>query len=396
MKKQKIRVGFYNPPTTLIETNNLYDFNPGVGGTEYLTAVLIKLLKDDNLFDVSLFFKPQTLTDSLANFDKNGGGIFILIIRHPTNVRSSNFPNTKIITWAHCEYDHKTVKSIESMSPYLNVFLSEGARNHYCYSPIIRNSSIIGNFTQTHLANNANIIYPNVCYIGALFAYKHCETLMRAWPKVIKKIPEARLTIIGSDKLYNGNDSSGEYQKELLYPLLKNNCQESVDFKGLLNGKEIFSFLQNISIGVVNPIGSTETFCTSAIEFGAFGIPTIGGKYGGLRTTIPKKCGFLVTNHRQLAKKIIFLLNHLDVAKQFGANYKKYVHSAYSFSDFCKNWKQIIKQVNDGKSFCYKLNLVEKMKIRFSVFFEMTRLQIHRVNNLFYKKKCKIFFNKRL
>lgn len=385
--RKQIRIGFYNSPINLIKNNNNFEnSNPGVGGTSYIQVVLIKKLMEDKSFDCVFFFDPQTLAESLSIFDKDGGGIFVLVVKAPISIVSSNYPSTKIITWGHCEYDKKTLKAVEKMKPYLNVFLTPTARDRYINSTLYINSSIIGNFTQTHLSSISPRGNKHVSYIGALNGYKHCDLLTKAWPLVLKKIPDAKLSIIGSSRLYNKDSIVGvvgvakpQYEKELLYPLIKHNCMNTVEFKGLMTGSDIFSFLKSVSVGVVNPIGSTETFCTSAIEFGTFGIPVIGGDWGGLRTTIPEKCGFLVRNHKQLAKKIIFLLNHEPIAQIYGNNYKRFVDSNYSLESFIENWKEVLINVDQGKTYYVQAKMTSKIYKTIVNLNDTIRLFIHRV-----------------
>ena len=67
---------------------------------------------------------------------------------------------------------------------------------------------------------------------------------------------------------------------------------------------EIEQILREVKAGVVNPIGTTETFCLSALDYGEQGVPVVCGKYGGLIDVVGSKYGYTTYTNRGLRKTI--------------------------------------------------------------------------------------------
>ena len=121
-------------------------------------------------------------------------------------------------------------------------------------------------------------------------------------------------------------------------------------FLGTVNRDQLLKILSNTKIGIVRPStsGLAETFCLSAIDFGSCGIPVIGANKGGLKDTIPKKCGYRIKNKKQLYKKILLLLNNESKRQQFGNNYYHFVSSNFSDIDFTKNFMSLINNIENN------------------------------------------------
>ena len=356
-----IRVGFFNIPETLVSRTDLFDANPGVGGTGYLKAVLVKTLLADASFEAVLYSSnpepngmsllAENLSKAILLFAESGGGVFVLSPTSSFQTPNVTVPNVRFIAWGHSLFDHSTRKALLRIkAPLLNVFLTRSTQAlHFPYY-LRRPSCVIGNFTQIGpyrpLPHDRGRV---VCYVGALYGYKHADYLLKAWPMVVRRIPDARLLVVGSASLYGGEGKRGPlgvayeaYEKELLYPLLRHRCRETVSFLGLLSGAKIGEVMKNVRVGVVNPVGSSETFCTSAIEFAAHGIPVIGGDYGGLKSVIPKGCGFRVRSKRGLAKRIIWLLRHAPVSDKMGDRYHAFVSDRYPLCKYQERWKALL------------------------------------------------------
>ena len=117
-----------------------------------------------------------------------------------------------------------------------------------------------------------------VTYMGALVPMKGFHQLAAAWPQVLKRFPDAKLSVIGSVKMYGDKLTVGplgvasdDYERKSIMPHL---CDEngtlhpSVTFHGQM-GSEKSSILRKTLIGVANPTGHTETCCVSAVEMSA-------------------------------------------------------------------------------------------------------------------------------
>ena len=68
---------------------------------------------------------------------------------------------------------------------------------------------------------------------------------------------------------------------------------------------------------IVNPLGTTETCCVSAVEMQALGLPICTSNYEALRTTIlHNKSGLLSTNEANFRKNIVQLYNDEKLFKK--------------------------------------------------------------------------------
>ena len=194
----------------------------------------------------------------------------------------------------------------------------------------------------------------NVVYIGSIVPLKGLHLLTKAWPKIIKNIPDAQLYIIGSGKLYNKNAQLGEfgiaeyfYEKELLKPILNEEHKiiSSVHFLGIM-GDEKFEIMNNAKLVVPNPSGLTETFGYTAIE----------AQLSGCLVTTKKCPGYLDTvfNHENLYDKVddlsdfvINLLKKTDYDPSYSINYVK---NKFSSEKILSQWMELFDDVFLNKS----------------------------------------------
>lgn len=401
-------IGFYvHSNRNDFNFNDWLNCNPGVGGTFYLTFSLIIGLLSTRKYKIVLFSNlhfnindenlvqifSKNLSDAINLFDNEFGGVFIFSPRNKTDISFLPIKQTKLISWGHCLYGKGVVNFLSKNDfVFANVFLSKGHSELYSNRKLLKKSIIIGNFTQ-----NINKKYfretndsKNVCFIGSLYPFKHFDYLLSCWHKVLNKNNDAKLYVIGSSALYNYDFNNNSliptsYEKEIKFYIEKNNLVESVSFLGLLNSNQIFDFIsKNISVGIVNPVGTTETFCTSAIEFGSVGIPVISGNYGGLKSTIAPNCGFKISSKRMLVSKINKLLVDKKTNHEFGLNYQEFVSKNFSFKHFLKAFSDLIDLSSNDLTYKgdIKFNFLSFVGAKFS----SLRIFLYRVKHHFFKK----------
>jgi glycosyltransferase involved in cell wall biosynthesis len=197
----------------------------------------------------------------------------------------------------------------------------------------------------------------NVVFLGAIIPAKSFHCLARIWPSILKEVPDAKLTVIGSGALYSDDVELGEwgvaeatYENEYIRPYLSNSVGEvdkSVWFAGKL-GVEKIEILQNADVGVVNPLGTTETYCSCAVEFQAAGTPVVTGAYMALLDTVfHQKTGLLGKTDQDLVDNIVYLLKNQDVAEKFGENGIEFVGEKFSYEKICEQWFKLF-EMSDG------------------------------------------------
>lgn len=169
----------------------------------------------------------------------------------------------------------------------------------------------------------------NVTYIGSLIPSKGFHILAKSWKKVLQKIPQARLQVIGSGQLYNKNSKLGkygiaeeQYETKFMRYLVdkKGNVLDSVNFFGVL-GYEKNEVIMNTSVGVPNPTGRTETFGLSALDFESRGVPVVTIKKTGFLDTVQNRhTGLLYSSKFLMANYIIRLLKNNELNHNLGIN----------------------------------------------------------------------------
>ena len=199
---------------------------------------------------------------------------------------------------------------------------------------------------------------PTVSYMGSLVPQKGFGRLARAWPIVLRAVPSAKLQVIGSGQLYGESREMGKwgvasekFENSCIRPFLsdeKGDPHDSVTFLGVL-GAEKIEVLKTSKVGIANPVGETETFCISAVEFQAAGTPVVAGaKYGLFDTVLDGETGYLVNNQEELAEKIIFLLENDLEAEKLGVAARFFVRNKYSFDRVVAQWESLLQNLSEG------------------------------------------------
>lgn len=160
---------------------------------------------------------------------------------------------------------------------------------------------------------------PTIIYLGRIKKYKSVDDLIKAMPKVLEKIPEAELLIVGE----------GDY-KPVLENLVKDlKLEKKVRFTGFVSKEQKVKFLQKSWVSVYPSL--KEGWGLTNIEANACGTPVIASDVPGLRDSVlPGKSGLLFEygNIQNLASALIQILSDknlrenlakgaLEWAKQF-------------------------------------------------------------------------------
>ena len=157
------------------------------------------------------------------------------------------------------------------------------------------------------------------------------QTLIRAIPEVIKKIPDTKFVVAGSGKLKN----------ELITLAKKLNVEKHVNFLGQISHDELSKYLANSEVYVSTSL--SDTISVSLLEAMASGVVPVVTDIEGNRILIKDGYnGFLFppSNEKLLAEKIIILLQNINLRKKIGEINRKIVIERY---DWDKNMKKIEK-----------------------------------------------------
>lgn len=163
------------------------------------------------------------------------------------------------------------------------------------------------------------------------------DSVMRALPTVLKKIPDLKYIIAGS---YEKN-----YFQKLQKLIDDLNLRDVVIFTGYVQPHEI-PLYYNLCDAYIMPsrelenTGDTEGFGITYLEANACEKPVIGGKSGGVADAIVDgKTGFLVSpnNEDEIADKLILLLSDSGLAQKLGKNGRDRIEKGYTWNTITKD-----------------------------------------------------------
>ncbi|MBP3468870.1 MAG: glycosyltransferase [Lachnospiraceae bacterium] len=353
--------------------------NPGVGGTAFCFLLLMKYLKEftdtvdftvyqtkENQLPADKVVKVASVEEAAKRAVEDGNEI-MLIRNHQTDETYEILQkhSLKYIVWMH---NKLTIGEIHLLYQWDDVkriiCVGKEMYDYYLDDVIISKMDVIRNmFVPPKEEQVRGDEYPlNVTYTGSLTYDKNFHLLAAVWKDILKSVPMAQLHVIGSGRLYDQNGIMGrmgladkEYE-DLFLPYL---CDEngellpSVIFHGIM-GEEKYDIYKKSAVGVVNPM-ATETFCLSAIEKEACGIPVVSRRKNGLLDTVQSgKTGILYKNVKKLAPTIIDLLLDREKNIRMGHEAAKFARTCFLPEKVMEEWIRVFTEVHQGEAAVYK------------------------------------------
>ena len=368
-----MKVAFYCPNKNLsdVDFRNPSIGNPGCGATEYLQIAIPYML---NLYYGSLF-ESIIIADNTDNLPKNipsykvseglkGSilkakqiGVDIFVFKPSMSENEEVFKLIEKIKLNSVALGQLTPnpKCIGFLSKYSHIksFVCVGLNqyDHLIDTNLSKklfqiNNPITDNFISSIKTNKDFYSRKDIVYMGALFPQKNFLYLAKNWHRINMKLPFVKLHVIGSAKTYGENFKLGRYglaeenYENLFMEIIHKNKEtaKNVIFHGNLNAEK-FSYFSNCRVGIVNPLGTTETCCVSAVEMQALGLPICTGNYEALRTTIlHNKSGLLSTNEAKFRKNIVQLYNDEKLFKKLSYGAIMNAKLNFSFSQIIHKW----------------------------------------------------------
>lgn len=363
-----------------IKNKNHLDFrdclsgNPGIGGAGYAMLTVGTMLANTDGFQVSFYtLEKQSLHEAIIQkcvkdeleairmAKRDHVDVFIF----NANLFSKEFyaaldrEQLASVAWFHNYNNCKIIKAVRECAAIKRVvFVSQQHYDAYIDDPII-NKAVFIYLTVPKRENFCRSLGKEkiVTYVGGLYKAKGFHILAKYWKYIASQVPDAVLYVIGSGKLYSESIlgklgiAAPDYEKKLMKYLQDRDGKlvDSVKFMGILGGEkeEIY---EKTYVGIANPSGFTETFCLSAVEFEAHGIPVVTYKgYGLLDTVICGETGLTSKWGKKQADYIIRLLKDEKENRELGQGAQQYVKRCFAPEIVLKKWVELIHDVTDNR-----------------------------------------------
>jgi glycosyltransferase involved in cell wall biosynthesis len=151
---------------------------------------------------------------------------------------------------------------------------------------------------------------PVVVFLGRLRRYKGAQHPIAAFPRVLKAVAGARLSIVGD----------GPYRRDLEHLARSLGVSERVSFHGAVSQREKVALLNRAQIAVNT--SPKEGWGLTAVEANACGLPVVASRSPGLVESVRDgETGILVTHgdHRALADALVRLLTDRETRLRLAA-----------------------------------------------------------------------------
>ena len=350
--------------------------NPGVGGTPYLFLYTVKSINQFIENDYAMLLTDASFTDLRLNAEIGYAEDFEQAIKYceihgidnlvinanlADRVSSKTFDTSvNIYLWAHNTLTAKRQKiAAKTSSIKYVVCVSKSQYENMADTPCFHKCTYVNNVIPKVFYDNAvlsDYSEEKVAYIGSLMPQKGAHNLIKIWRIVERTCPHAQLFIFGGANVWNTNavlGSSGVadpyYDRILQKQLNKINNPQNIHFMGAKGWDFIDPFISTFRLGVVNPSHymRDETFCLSAIEMAAHGLPIVSRlRNDGLTTTVVHgKTGYLEKDDKRIADRIIEVITEPGTSRILGEAGRLYAKHFVVENEILK-WRELVERQN--------------------------------------------------
>ncbi len=369
---------FNEPEAAAADLRDPEKGNPGVGGTALCFAYILKYLENSKGLHIKCFSMQDTLlpcSDVVRVKDEEEAfclalqsGTEIMILRgHQKKEVYDALKDSglKFIFWMHNRLTYDEI-CLFRKEPSVKRVIAVGREMYdfYLDDPVIDKMDHIANpYLPPAEAEGFKLSgKKGICFIGALIPDKNFHILAAAWPVIKKEVPDVKLHVIGSGRLYDGNAKLGpfglaeaSYEESFMATLKAENggIDKDVFFHGIM-GTEKYNIFRECAVGVINPMG-TETFGLAAVEMEAFGLPVVSRMKLGLPDAVrDKETGILISDPRELADALIRLLKDDAMRESCSANARAFASSAFRPEKSASEWERVISEVDKDQAAVFK------------------------------------------
>lgn len=177
--------------------------------------------------------------------------------------------------------------------------------------------------------------------VGRFTAKKAPLFTIKAFEKVLKSEPNAKLIMIGDGELW-------EDAKQLAKTL---NIADSIEFKGKKTPEEISNYLRKARVFVQHSLraknGDSEGTPNTVLEASATGLPIVSTRHAGIKDAVVHgETGFLVEegDWESMANYMIQLAQNPQLAGKMGRAARKHIEENYEMSKRVQTLKEILEK----------------------------------------------------
>ncbi len=374
------RIAFYlsNVGLGTVDCSKPLEGNPGIGGSQFCFLLLIdSLVRFKPEYHLSVYVNERTklpfsieqievkdVCDALLHSASHKNDLFFMKQVADEHVfETIDSVDQKVVVWGHNYYHSELARWIaRSRNVVLNVFVGRQLYDSYIDHDIIDKSTFVFNMVPCpNGASERKEFHNSVVFLGAIQKGRGFDVLAKQWKRIIRKIPDAQLYVIGTGRLYNRNSRLGKlgvadeaFEHRFAKYLADDEGQllKSVHFLGLL-GSEKYDIFRNSAVGVVNPSRTRETFGIGIVEMNSAGLPVVTKKKNGFLDTVRNnETGLLVSRARNLHRQIVRLLSDRELNQRMGAKAKA-CSRMFAPNRIIHDWLEVLDNIANSESFKY-------------------------------------------
>jgi glycosyltransferase involved in cell wall biosynthesis len=176
-----------------------------------------------------------------------------------------------------------------------------------------------------------------VLFLSALSSQKGPDVLLKAMPKILKKVPNAKLVFVGGGKMRNDLEALSK----------RRDIEKHVKFVGFVEESLKPLYYKAADVFCLPSTTSHESFGIVNLEAMACSVPIVASKIGGVPDVVKDgENGLLVPpkDSEVLADAIIYLLENEDVRERMGKSGREKVKD-YSWERIAEETEKVYKEV---------------------------------------------------
>ncbi len=347
--------------------------NPGIGGTEYAFLAVAQLLQGSELEPRLLLTAPQLIEGispaAVEVVEHLAAALHRAEQWHATALvfrpgalseqawNALEATNLPLLAWFHNLGCHQQARTEALPALRAWVLVSGAQLDGFRHSRLAHRARVIPNPVAVPPGVGVQRPWPqakqarDLAYVGAITPFKGFDRLASQWGAIAAACPNSRLLVFGGADLYGARIQQGDltpYERHCRQLLAAGGSSDRVIFLGS-QGLERYEAFSSLAVGVVNPSGCDETFCLSAAELSACGIPVVSARRHALVQTVRHGVtGLLASRDSELARQCIALLQQPERAWAMGQAGQAYVAKMFGPEPVREAWIALLRDVAAG------------------------------------------------